>query len=298
MADLIQIRRDTAANWASVNPILESGEIGLEIDTDLFKIGDGVTAWASRTYGGLQGEAGIQGPEGPAGADGADSTIAGPQGIQGTTGIQGIQGETGATGPAGAGGSGGGSGATLTNYNFTATAGQTNFSGSDDNSATLSYTATSLIVTLNGVTLEDGTDYTATDGNVVVLSVAASLNDELNVVAFGGGGGGAVTVSAIDQAGTVSNVIADVTTLRFDTDSGFDVTDLGDNAIKIGMNSTFKTITVEGQTNLVAVGLDTLKLNAGSGITLTTNPDSDPQELTINSDGGGGGTIASFLINS
>ena len=223
MADLIQIRRDTAANWASVNPILESGEIGLEIDTDLFKIGDGVTAWASRTYGGLQGEAGIQGttgltgagstvagpqgiqgpegPEGPAGADGADSTIAGPQGIQGTTGIQGIQGETGATGPAGADGSGGGgSSATLTNYNFTATAGQTSFSGSDDNSVTLAYTAASLIVTLNGVTLENGTDYTATDGSAVVLSVAASLDDELNIIALGGssgsggssGGGGAV----------------------------------------------------------------------------------------------------------
>jgi 6-phosphogluconolactonase (cycloisomerase 2 family) len=88
---------------------------------------------------------------------------------------------------------GGGSGATLTNYNFTATAGQTSFSGSDDNSTTLAYTAASLIVTLNGVMLEDGTDYTATDGSAVVLSVAASLDDELNVVAFGSGSGGTPT---------------------------------------------------------------------------------------------------------
>lgn len=61
MAGLIQMRRDTAANWTSVNPILASGEIGLETDTDLFKVGDGVTAWASRTYGGIQGAAGAAG---------------------------------------------------------------------------------------------------------------------------------------------------------------------------------------------------------------------------------------------
>jgi hypothetical protein len=69
-------------------------------------------------------------------------------------------------------------------YNYTATAGQTTFSGSDDNSATLAYTAANLIVTLNGIVLENGTDYTATSGTSIVLAVAAALNDELNVVAF------------------------------------------------------------------------------------------------------------------
>ena len=57
MATKIQFRRDTAANWTSVNPILSQGELGLEIDTDQFKIGDGSTAWASLAYGGLQGPA-------------------------------------------------------------------------------------------------------------------------------------------------------------------------------------------------------------------------------------------------
>ena len=74
--------------------------------------------------------------------------------------------------------------ASITNYNFTATAGQVSFSGSDDNSKTLSYTVNSLILTLNGVVLEDGTDYTATNGSVITLSVAAVLNDELNIIAF------------------------------------------------------------------------------------------------------------------
>jgi hypothetical protein len=61
MAGKIQIRRDTATNWTSVNPILASGEIGLETDTDLFKIGDGVTVWSSRAYGGIQGATGATG---------------------------------------------------------------------------------------------------------------------------------------------------------------------------------------------------------------------------------------------
>lgn len=43
----LQIRRDTAANWASNNPILLSGEIGFDTTNKLFKVGDGSTAWAS-----------------------------------------------------------------------------------------------------------------------------------------------------------------------------------------------------------------------------------------------------------
>lgn len=53
-----QFRRDTAANWTSANPLLASGEFGLETNTNLFKIGDGVTLWNSLPYGGIQGPAG------------------------------------------------------------------------------------------------------------------------------------------------------------------------------------------------------------------------------------------------
>jgi hypothetical protein len=50
MADLIQVRRDTAANWASVNPTLAQGEMGFVTDTKLLKTGDGSTAWNSLYY--------------------------------------------------------------------------------------------------------------------------------------------------------------------------------------------------------------------------------------------------------
>lgn len=49
MADKIQVRRDTAANWTSANPTLAQGEIGFETDTTIIKIGDGSTAWNSLT---------------------------------------------------------------------------------------------------------------------------------------------------------------------------------------------------------------------------------------------------------
>ena len=41
MALRIQLRRDSASNWAANNPILLSGELGVETDTLKFKIGNG-----------------------------------------------------------------------------------------------------------------------------------------------------------------------------------------------------------------------------------------------------------------
>lgn len=50
MAERIQLRRGTAANWTTANPVLASGEIGVETDTGKLKVGDGSSAWASRPY--------------------------------------------------------------------------------------------------------------------------------------------------------------------------------------------------------------------------------------------------------
>lgn len=50
MATIIQLRRDTAVNWTSVNPTLAQGELGWETDTNKIKFGDGATAWATLDY--------------------------------------------------------------------------------------------------------------------------------------------------------------------------------------------------------------------------------------------------------
>ena len=51
----IQLRRDSALGWSTNNPILASGEIGIELSPTpaqivLFKLGDGITAWNSLPY--------------------------------------------------------------------------------------------------------------------------------------------------------------------------------------------------------------------------------------------------------
>lgn len=50
MATRIQLRRGTSADWQSANPTLSYGEVGVEIDSDRFRIGDGSTAWNSLPY--------------------------------------------------------------------------------------------------------------------------------------------------------------------------------------------------------------------------------------------------------
>ena len=46
----IQLRRGTAAQWTSANPVLLEGELGLETDTGKIKVGDGVANWNTTTY--------------------------------------------------------------------------------------------------------------------------------------------------------------------------------------------------------------------------------------------------------
>lgn len=50
MSFQIQERRDLAANWTSVNPILAEGERAYELDTGNEKRGDGITAWNALPY--------------------------------------------------------------------------------------------------------------------------------------------------------------------------------------------------------------------------------------------------------
>lgn len=46
----LQIRHDEAADWITRNPVLAQGEYGLETDTFLIKVGDGVTDWLHLPY--------------------------------------------------------------------------------------------------------------------------------------------------------------------------------------------------------------------------------------------------------
>ena len=62
----IELRRSTASQWSSDNPVLSAGEAGFESDSNKLKIGDGSTAWNLLSYasGGASVEVGDTPPSG------------------------------------------------------------------------------------------------------------------------------------------------------------------------------------------------------------------------------------------
>ena len=70
-------------------------------------------------------------------------------------------------------------------HTYTATAGQTSFSGADDNNVTLTYVDTEYLdVYQNGVKLVAVSDYASTTGTSVVLVQGASVDDTVEIIVF------------------------------------------------------------------------------------------------------------------
>lgn len=65
----IRLRRGTRNQWLTTNPVLSGGEMGVEVDTHQFKLGDGFSRWNDLPYGGLKGEPGERGEKGELTAD-------------------------------------------------------------------------------------------------------------------------------------------------------------------------------------------------------------------------------------
>jgi len=68
-------------------------------------------------------------------------------------------------------------------FDFTATQGQTAFTGADDDGKTLGFTDGQVSVYVNGI-LMDESDYTTSGSNTVTLTSAANLNDIISIVAL------------------------------------------------------------------------------------------------------------------
>ena len=73
---------------------------------------------------------------------------------------------------------------TSNRFEYTATAGQTTFSGADSSGSNLAYAAGFIDLYVNGIKLANS-DFTATSGNSVVLGSAAAVNDIISIVAYG-----------------------------------------------------------------------------------------------------------------
>ena len=72
----------------------------------------------------------------------------------------------------------------LVSYVYTATSGQTIFSGLDNNNATLDYVPNNIFVSLNGAILDNGTDFTATDTSTIVMTSGVSAGATVTITSF------------------------------------------------------------------------------------------------------------------
>jgi hypothetical protein len=89
--------------------------------------------------------------------------------------------------------------AAIYRYRYTATAGQTSVSGTDDNGLTLTYMAGKEQVYLNGVLLARTSDYTATNGTSITSLAALAASDIVEIITF----------TAFDVATAIPNTVVD-----------------------------------------------------------------------------------------
>jgi len=87
----------------------------------------------------------------------------------------------------------------------------------------------------------------------------------------------------VQQTNLTSNVATytQISTLQFDEDSGFAVTNPSTGVAKIAINSTFKFWQVNGTTQLTASGLDTVNFISGDNISIIANGANTPQSISF-----------------
>jgi len=145
-------------------------------------------------------------------------------------------------------------------FDYTATAGQTTFTGSDNDSQTMAYTAGRIDVYLNGSRLNVTDDYVATNGTSVVLEAGAQAGDSLVVVSHG-----TVNLAANIVAGDLdlngNELILDVdgdTSITADTDDQIDIKIAGADDFRFTANSfnalSGSTLTVDSGATITNSG--------------------------------------------
>ena len=153
-------------------------------------------------------------------------------------------------------------------YQYTATAGQTTFSGTDLGNLTLTYTDNNFVdVFQNGVLLKGGgTDYTATSGTSVVLATGASVSDVIEIIVYD-----------VFSVGNFFN--------RTDSDSRYALNEGGvvfnetsaDVDFRVESNGEENMLFVDGGNNRVGIGT-----TGGSGETLTVTKTGADATVRVN----------------
>ena len=181
---------------------------------------------------------------------------------------------------------------TANRFEYTATAGQTTFTGADSNSNTMAYDAGFIDCYLNGVKLANA-DFTATNGTSVILGSGASVNDILMVVAFGTF---SLSNFSIDDANDVSTAgVADGQVLTYNSSSSKFQPGNASSAEVYGFENFFnpstliKTVTVQSVSGsnkyfIDGVQQDTLELYEGNTYVFNY-PSAHPFKFSTTSNG-------------
>ncbi len=137
-------------------------------------------------------------------------------------------------------------------HTYTATAGQTSFSGAGSEGATLSYTDSNFVdVYQNGVKLGDA-DYTSTSGTAIVLAQGASVDDLVEIIVF----------DAFSISDTVSKADGGSFEGAITANAGVKVDNITIDGTEIDLSSGDLTLDVAGDIILDADGGD-VKINDG-----------------------------------
>jgi hypothetical protein len=178
-------------------------------------------------------------------------------------------------------------------HTYTATAGQTSFSGAGSEGATLSYTDSNFVdVYQNGVKLGDA-DYTSTSGTAIVLAQGASVDDLLEIIVFdafsaadtvskadGGTFDGNVTMAGtlgVTGATTLTGGVSGNTTFSGEiitSTSGTSNLRIGENAgDAIASGGNYNTVVGDEAGTSITTGDNNTALGyqAGASITTTSN---------------------------
>jgi hypothetical protein len=179
----------------------------------------------------------------------------------------------------------------LLRFRYVATSGQTTFSGADAASATLTYTVNNIAVHRNGVTL-DTSEYTASNGTSIVLTVAAGTGDIIDIIAFksftvadalsavsGGTVNGAVTITG---AGSIQGLTVGRGAGAVATNTAVGASALAANtsgAFNVAVGTETLPANTSGERN-VAVGRRALYLNTTGGYNVAVGMNALEQNTT------------------
>ena len=170
-------------------------------------------------------------------------------------------------------------------YQYTATAGQTTFSGTDLGNLTLTYTDNNFVdVYQNGVLLKGGgNDYTATSGTSVVLATGASVSDVIEIIVYDVFSVGNF-FNRTDSDSRYVNVDGDTMTGVFKANGGVVFNeDSADVDFRVESNGNANMLVIDGGSDIASIGR---AVNSSSTLAIQNKDDTNNNAIDVFNDNG------------